>query len=447
MIENVGQSIKELEMGERMKIIFKLSIWLVVLCPLGLAGYVYAQTGDTPSQQEQMQEALEMMKKQGMDEKTQKQMENMFNNMSQMDTKQQAAKLEKEKQKFETETDGHGTARVEVDGKIYELKVTKCEITDRSIANFSMQARQAPGNDNAELGVRGGGGHTRNAIHFSVKNDFYEVSGNPTFQLNDKTVEWEGTLEGEKGKMPLKFRLTCGAEMVDYAAPSKAQPNMSVNVLTLQTGQETHTFQAGLCSTNEYRDGNLIVEFEATATGAFRGRPAIILLSKSHAAKEYGGEYFQDMDLLLGELTPEQRTLSPRKVAQQLRDKVGSFTNREMAAIQKKYEKKIAAFQKKFDEEMPALKKKYGTNVPQDKVAELMDPFNKISNAQSMEMNKVQEQAKAMRYPEARSFGAITVTGQQIHFGGSKMSTRDAGRAPEFQSLPEKNELWVTCGE
>jgi len=430
-----------------MKITFKLLIVPLVPCLLGLAGFVYAQTGDTPSQQEQIQEALEMMKGQGMDENTLKQMENMFNNMSQMEAKQQADKLEKERQEFETETANHGTAQVEADGKRYELMVTKCEITDRSTAKFSIQARQAPGHDNAELDVSGSGGHSRNNIHFSVNGGFYEVSDNPTLQLNDKTMEWEGTLAGENGKVPLKFRLTCGAEMVDYATPSKAQPNISVNVLTLQTGQQTHTFQAGFCSTNEYRDGNLIVEFEATATGTFRGRPAIVLLSKSHAAKEYGGEYFQNMDLLLGELTPEQRTLSPRKVAEQLRDKVGSFTNREMAAIQKKYEKKIAAFQKKFDEEMPALKKKYGTNVPQDKVAELMDPFNEMSNAQSAEMDKVQEQAKAMRYPEARSFGAITVTGQQVHFGGSKMSTQDADRAPEFQSLPEKTELWLTCGE
>ena len=48
MIEHVGQSVQKLEMGERMKITFKLSIWLVVLCLFGLAGYVYAQTGDTP---------------------------------------------------------------------------------------------------------------------------------------------------------------------------------------------------------------------------------------------------------------------------------------------------------------------------------------------------------------------------------------------------------------
>jgi hypothetical protein len=212
-------------------------------------------------------------------------------------------------------------------------------------------------------------------------------------------------------------------------------------------GQEPHTFQAGYCSTKEYRTGNLIVEFETTATGTFRGRPAIILLSKSHAAKEYGGEYFQNMDLLLGELTSEQRTLSPRKVAEQLQEKVNSFTNREMAAVQKKYEKKIAAFQKKFDNEMPALKKKYGTNVPQDKMEELMGPFNKMSDAQSTEMNKVQEQAKGMQYPKARSFGTITVNGQEVHFGGSKLSPTHGRQAPEFHDLPEKTELWVTCGK
>ena len=96
---------------------------------------------------------------------------------------------------------------------------------------------------------------------------------------------------------------------------------------------------------------------------------------------------------------------------------------------------------------MPALKKKYGQNVPQDKVEELMEPFNNLMNAQSTEMNKVQEQVKAMRYPAARSFGAITLKGQEVHFGGSKLRPQDAGRAPEFQDLPEKTELWVTCGE
>ena len=429
-----------------MKIIRNLSFTMVVVFLLGLAGGVHAERGDAMSQQQELQKALEMMKKQGMDDKTQKQMENMFKNMSEAGAKQQSAKLKKEQQKFEAETAGHGTAQVEVGGKQYELKMIKCEITDRNTGSFSLHARQAPGKDSGELWV--GGGPSRNNVQFILgKKDPYEVANSAAFHLNGKDLEWQGTVIRGGNKEALKFRLTCGAEMVDYATPSQPNPSASVNVLTLQIGQETNPFQTGYCSTKEYRTGNLIVEFEATATGTFRGRPAIILLSKSHAAKEYGGEYFQNMDLLLGELTPEQRILSSLKVAEQLRNEVQEFSNKEMAAIQKKFKEKMAAYQKQFDAEMPSLKKKYGPNVPQDKMAELMDPMNKLMDTQSKEMDKVQEQTKAMTFPKGRSFGTITVKGREVHFGGSKLSTQDASRAPEFQNLPAKTELWVTCGE
>ena len=429
-----------------MKITRILFVTIVFVFLMGLAGAVYAERGDATLQQQELQKALEMMKKQGMDAKTQKQMENMFKNMSEVGAKQQAAKLKKEQQKFEAETAGHGTAQVEVGGKQYELKMIKCEIIDRNTGSFSLHARQAPGKDSGELWV--GGGPSRNNVQFILgKKDPYEVANSAAFQLNGKDLEWRGTVIRVGKKEALKFRLTCGAEMVDYATPSKPRPNTSVNVLALQAGKETHTFQTGYCSTKEYRTGNLIVEFEATSTGTFRGRPAIILLSKSHAAKEYGGEYFQNMDLLLGELTSEQRKLSPLKVKEQLQKKVETFGNTQMAAIKAKYDPEIAAWQKKFDIEMPALKKEYGTNVPQDKIEVLMDPFNKLLDAQGKEMDKVQEQVKAMRYPAARSFGTITVNGQEVHFGGSKLSTQDASRAPEFQNLPAKTELWVTCGK
>lgn len=62
-------------------------------------------------------------------------------------------------------------------------------------------------------------------------------------------------------------------------------------------------------------------------------------------------------------------------------------------------------------------------------------------------MDKVQDQAKTMQYPKGRSFGGITVKGQEVHFGGPKLRKIDAGSAPEFKDLPEKTELWVTCGK
>ena len=434
-------------MGERMNATLKLLVPMVLVSVIGLAGGVHAQKGDGASQQQEMDQMMEMLEKSGMDPEQVQQMQDMFKGMEEKDRKQSSAKLKNEQQNFEAETAEHGTAQVEVEGKRYELTMTECKITDRSTGHFSMSARQAPGMDNVTLEVSGGGGHSLNRIGLMFgKADFSVDTGSLTFQLNGKTLNWEGEVAMEsRKKVPLKFNLTCGAEMVDYATPSQSNPDSSLNALTLHVGKEAHTFQAGHCSTKEYRTGNLIVQFEATATGTFRGRPAIVLLSKSHPVELT--QTFQNMDLLLGELTPEQRILSPLIVAEQLRNKMGTFESKGIAAVQKKYEEKIAAWQKHFEKEMPALKKKYGQNVPQDKVEELMEPFNNLMEAQSTEMNEVQEQVKAMRYPAARSFGAITLKGQEVHFGGSKLRPQDAGRAPEFQDLPEKTELWVTCGE
>lgn len=406
-----------------MKITHKPSLTMVFVFLVCFTGHVHAESSGAAKQQQELNKVLEMMKKQGMDAKTQKQMENMFKKMSEVGAKQQAAKVKKEQQKFEAETAGHGTARVEVGGKQYELKMLKCEIADRNTGSFSMHARQAPGKDSGELWVVGGGGPSRNNVQFIFgKRDPYEVDSNPAFQLNGKDLEWQGTVIRGGNKEALKFRLTCGAEMVDYATPSKPNPESSVNVLTLQMGKEMHRFQAEYCSKKEYRTGNLIVEFDAMATGTFRGRPVIIFLSKSHAAKEYGGEYFQGLDLFLGELSADQRKLPPRQVREQIQ-KIGEEYNiKEMTAIQKKY-------------------KEMFKSVPPEKIGEVIE-------AQGKEMDRLTEKVEAMRYPEASSRGgAITVNGQNVHYRGPKMHTQDVARAAEFQDLSAEPEIWITCGE
>lgn len=70
-----------------------------------------------------MQQIMELLKKQGMDAKTQKQRENMLGGMAQKIAKHQATKLKKAEQKFKAETAGQGMAQVEVEGKQYELKM------------------------------------------------------------------------------------------------------------------------------------------------------------------------------------------------------------------------------------------------------------------------------------------------------------------------------------
>ena len=138
-----------------MKITPMLSVTIVFTILLGLAGHVHAERGDAMSQQQELQKALEMMKKQGMDAKTQKQMENMFKNMSEEGAKQQSAKMKKEQQAFEAETANNGTVHVELAGKGYELKVIKCVVRERSRGLLSIHARQAPGKDSGELRVTG----------------------------------------------------------------------------------------------------------------------------------------------------------------------------------------------------------------------------------------------------------------------------------------------------
>ncbi|MCZ6799474.1 MAG: hypothetical protein O7F12_03215 [Nitrospirae bacterium] len=397
-----------------------LGVAMVFVFLTGLTGFIHAENGGITAQEQELNKALEIMKGMGIAPEQMQQIENTMKGMAKQGAKQQAAKLKVEQQEFESTTAKNGTAQVEVEGKRYELKVTKCDITDRSTGLFAIQARQAPGKDNGELWVSGGGGHTANIVQFSARKDRYE--SDPTeFQFKGKILEWEGVVLGEKGKMPLKFHLTCGVEMVDYAKSSKPSPRTSVNNLTFQLGGETFEFEAGYCSTTEYRTGNLLVEFDATATGMFRGRPAIIFLSKSHPVVEYGDQYFQDLDLFLGELSADQRSLSPREVKGQLEKVWQEYNTKGIAAIQEKY-------------------KEMFKSVPPEKLGEVIE-------AQGKEMDRLAEEVKAIRYPSAISRGgAITVSGRDVHYGGPKMHSNDAARTPEFQDLLATPEVWVTCG-
>ena len=414
-----------------MRIANRLSLTIYLLFLMGFISYVHAQeTGETAEQQ-QVNQMMEMMKKSGMDPEQLQQMENLFNNMSEMDAQKKASKLNAKQQEFEAATAGHGTAQVEVGGKQYDLKLQKCEVKNRSAGVFNIQARQAPGADEGKLLVRSDGANLQRYVQFSTKTmtfDTYELD-KPSFTFDGKTLNWEGIVAASnvaasnKEKVPLALNLSCGAEAVYYDKPSRPRAKTPVNLLTLHLGDETHLFEAGHCTTEKYRTGNLMVDFEATATGTFRGRPAIVLLTKSHGVGLEGGSagYFYELDLLLGELSAEQRKLSPLKVQKQLDDVVGNYNQKEYTAIQKKYSKEM------YD------------NLPPEKLLETMNPSQE-------EYSRVAEKAKAMRYPRAGSQGGmITINGQDVFFRGPAMSTNDADRAPEFQDLSSIPEIWVTC--
>ena len=404
-----------------MKIIHPL---LLMISLLILSGFQNCVLAGTPEQQE-LDQVMEMMKQQGMDPQQMQQMENMLNSMSQMETRKKNARIENEQQAFEAETAGYGTAQVEVEGRRYELKVTKCEVKDSHNGIFVIKARQAPGMDKAELSVYSDGVKLRKSIQFSTSatppENYY--SENPELVFDGKALTWEGGVKSNNRNVSLALSLGCGAEAVYYDKPSRPRPDTPANILTLYLGGETYEFEAGHCSTKAYRTGNLMVDFDATATGTFRGRPAIILLTKSHGVGAEGRHagYFYNFDLLLGELSAEQRRLSPIDVKQQLGSVVEAYRNKELVAHQKTYNKDVF------------------NSLPPDKMIEVMEASNK-------EMTAAMDKADAMRYPEAASRGGmITIDEQAVLFRGPALSTSDASRAPEFMDLSAPPEAYVTC--
>ena len=413
--------------GKPMKIVHRDSLTTCFILIFGIISNVYADAAGPTAEQQEINRALEMMKQQGMDPKQMQQMENMFKNMSEMGAQQKAARASKEQQEFEAATAGYGTARLEVEGKQYELKVTKCEVKDSQKGAFVIKAIQAPGMDKGELSVYSDGAKLRSSFDFSMRSAtsrYYNVQ-NPAFEFDGKSLDWQGVVESDTGKVPLALNLSCGDEAIYYDKPSRPGPDTPDNTLTLYLGEETFEFEAGRCSLNEYRTGNLMVDFEATAAGTFRGRPAIILLTKSHGVglEGSGRGYFHNFDLLLGELTAEQRKLSPLDVKKQLTEVVEVYRTRELTAYQNKYSQEM----------LNAL--------PPEKMMEVLDASQK-------EMSQFMDRADAMRYPEATSRGgAITINGKNVLFRGPPMDTNDADRAPELRDLSGMPEIWLACDD
>jgi hypothetical protein len=178
----------------------------------------YADGGAASTQQEDLNKVLEMMKSQGLDEKSMKQMEYMLQGMQVQATEQDAAKLEREKNEFEKTWAKNGNARVEVQGKIYALKVTTCRLDN--LPDFRIDAQQAPGSDDGKLWAMGkrvyiGADefeyHTE--FKFSTATESYRPVIDPALGFDGKKVEWEGRVASKNGSgVQIKFNLElpCG---------------------------------------------------------------------------------------------------------------------------------------------------------------------------------------------------------------------------------------------
>jgi len=404
--------------------LFKTTHLLVFLL---LVSYGHASAASESAGQEEIDQVLEMMKAQGMTPEQIQQTESMLKMMSQAGASQKAARTKKEQQEFEAATAGHGTARVEVQGKQYELKVTKCEVKDSERGVFLIKAQQAPGMEKSELSIHSDAAKGQGSLGFSTrsrKSQHYNAQ-NPVFDFDGTTLAWQGEVENYPGKAQLTLNLSCGDEAIFYDRPSRPRPVTADNVLTLYLGDESFQFKAARCSLQAYRTGNLMVDFEATATGNFRGRPAIVLLGKSHGVglEGRGAGPFHDFDLLLGEVSAQQRQLSPLQLKKELEEVVTAYTNKEYALLKQKYSQ----------DDMNAL--------PPDKMIEML-------NKSTQEYEKVADKAKAMRYPHATgSGGTITINERKILFRGPALAISEPDNAEEFGELSALPEVFLTCAQ
>ncbi len=175
----------------------------------------YAENAGNSAQQEEFNQAIEMMRQQGYDEESLKQFESIMQGGMKMEAEQDAAKLEREKKEFKQKWANNGNAQVELDGQKYALKVTKCYID--GLQDYKIDAEQPPGKDGGKLWafadtkqLRTG---YRSEFEFSTANDSYRPVIDPTLEFDGKTIAWEGKVASKNGSAAqIKFNLALPCE-------------------------------------------------------------------------------------------------------------------------------------------------------------------------------------------------------------------------------------------
>ena len=381
----------------------------------GLFGHSIAWADGSGVQQEELKQALEMMKQQGMDPQQLQQMEGFMQNMVQMEAQKKNAALAKQQHAFEADTAGFGSATVEVEGNRYDLKITRCEVKDSKQGIFNIQARQAPGLEEGELSIHSDGEGRQQSVRFSINTrppTSYRADS-PGLKLDGKVLSWQGQVEvvPDNRKLQFTLNLSCGAEAVFYDTATRERPDKAPNVVTLYLGPETYEFEAGRCSTKPYRTGNWEVVsppppppgppgFSPPAGRDKAGRPQLTAAWRNIL---------------------QQRQLSPLELKKQLAARVGAYRNKQLADHEKKYGKA------------------YWDKVPPAEIAAAME----VSGA---EMDKIMAKAHAMEFPSASdNQGVTTINGQDVVFRGPAMRTSDADRAPVFRDLSATPEIFLRC--
>ncbi len=202
--------------------IFKIIV--ILLMTLSYFNSLASAENSSPSKQEELNKALEMMKESGMNDEQLKQLEGMLKGgMQQVENDEQKKKEAKTKE-FEDKYGSNPNATVVIDNDAYDLKVTMCgEDPNDAYGMFIIVAEESPFKKNAALHIHNDGSSVaaRNGISFQTKDinigglqDINRIRqyGNG-LEVKDGHFSWEGTLKGTLNEsekdFDIKISLSC----------------------------------------------------------------------------------------------------------------------------------------------------------------------------------------------------------------------------------------------
>lgn len=179
------------------------------------------------------------------------------------------------------------------------------------------------------------------------------------------------------------------------------------NSLSLSVGGEVTELEITHCRTDTYQSGQLQVEAELTAVGAFRGRPATLLMWKISDANS------EHIDLRLIELAPELRTVSSLAASGQLADDYTIELGRRQSEMP------------------PGPDPEELAKLPPE---EMLAKMNAAMENQQKELDAAEAEIDA-KFAHTRSFGVITVTDSTIGFEGSDTRVIRGEQEEEFTNI------------
>lgn len=176
-----------------------------------------AQNADDSQRQEELQEALELMKAQGMDEKSMQQFEAMMQGMIKSEGEARSASSHQQQTEFDARWAGNGDAQVEIDGERYLLKVTTCYLA--GLQEYQIEALQPPGSGTGRLWVAGKKQYysadeyrPTSEFGFSTPAGSYRPVVDAGLEFDGQRISWAGRVaapDGSPARLKFDLQLPC----------------------------------------------------------------------------------------------------------------------------------------------------------------------------------------------------------------------------------------------